>query len=201
MKFNQAADASESQKQFFKLKDGQNVRVVFRGEPYEFKQHWINNRGVLCNGGSENCSPCREGMKPGFRFRVNLVMSENGVFVSKIWEQGWTVYNQLKDLNADYPLETHLVKVARTGSGAQDTTYSILPVPNGMLSQQQHEKISKVELQVLAHPAVAPHPAPAPAQAQSGQHRSAHASQAQEPDAFQMGGEMGAPAEDDDAFL
>lgn len=169
MKFQEGGGGSEEGKTFFKLKDKESAKVVFRGDPYEYKQHWINQRGVICVG-SEQCPHCKAGNKPGFRFRINLLMNENGVFVSKIWEQGWTVYNQLKDIHADYDLEKTIVKVARSGSGQNDTSYSILPIPNGAVSMELNQKLSQVPLQVLQHvppsnaatPEQPPHPADAP---------------------------------------
>ena len=73
-------------------------------------------------------------------------MNENGAYVSKVWEQGWTIYQTLEGLNEDYNLEEHLMKITRKGSGQNDTTYTILPVPNGGLSKEQLQAVSTVPL-------------------------------------------------------
>lgn len=145
MKFQ--ATSGGSSKNFVKLKSGDSVTGVFRGDPYDFKQHWSNQRSSLCTG--EACEKCKAGDKPGFRFRINFVTTENGAQVAKIFEQGWTVYDYLRTLNeSDYDLEKHTVKITRNGEGT-NTTYNIVPLAKGALSAEQEKKIAKVELNKL----------------------------------------------------
>jgi hypothetical protein len=145
MKFR---DSSKPAGSFLKLKAGESVRGIFQGEPYEFKQHWVNNKSVLCNN---ECELCKEGLKPSFRFRLNFLIKENASYTMKIFEQGWMVYEALKALHeGDYDLSKHLMKITRNGTGT-DTTYSIVPVPNGNLTTEQLETISKIPLLELGH--------------------------------------------------
>lgn len=138
-------------KNFLKLKAGESVRGVFRGDPYEFRQHWTANRGVKCEGAS--CELCKSGDKSSFRFRLNLVIQENGALAAKVFEQGWTVYELLKALHeGDYDLEKHFMKITRHGTGT-DTSYSIVPVPNGAVSKDTDKQIAAVKLADLSHQA------------------------------------------------
>jgi hypothetical protein len=136
---------------FLKLKDGESVQVVFRGNPYEFYVQWENGKATQCNAGARDAK---------FRFRINAVVSENGVMVAKIFEQGAVVYNDLKELHAEYGLETTKIKIKRNGSGT-DTTYQILPL-KGDLTKEQVEKLQAVKLHDLAPKAPQPEPSPLP---------------------------------------
>lgn len=133
---------------FIRLKDGQSVTGVFRGDPYDFKQHWKNNKSVLCEG--DGCPLCQEGVKAVFRFRINFVTQENGELVVKIFEQGRESYKTLKELHKiDYDLEKTFVKIARTGSGPRDTAYSIRPIPKWQVPQETDQKLSTLKLHDL----------------------------------------------------
>lgn len=143
MKFKEKVSGG---KNFLRLKSGESVRGVFIGEPHEFKQHWINKKGVLCKG--EGCELCKEGPKSKFRFRINLIINENGAYVSKIFEQGYTVYDALRSLNEEWPLEDHLVKITRNGSGT-DTSYAVVPQAQGKLSEERKKQIQDVKLHDL----------------------------------------------------
>jgi len=144
MKFRE--DNEQGSANFLKLKSGDSVRGVFNGEPDEFKQHWKDKKSILCPG-QESCSICmsatddmtdeeKRKFKPSFRFRLNFITKENGTYALKTFEQGWTVYTALRELSkAGYDLENHMMKITRNGSGT-DTTYSIVPVPNGQLSKE-----------------------------------------------------------------
>src|SRR6185312_16723655 len=110
---------------FIKLKDKESIVGVFRGDPYDFKQHWMQNGSQICPGAG--CNECIKGMKPSFRFRLNFVTNEHGKYVARVFEQGRAVYGQLASLNnSGYPLEKTVVKITRTGND-KATTYTILP--------------------------------------------------------------------------
>lgn len=132
-----------SAKNYLRLKAGESVRGVFRGDIEDFRQHWVNNRSSICTG-RDKCELCKAGEKSSFRFRVNFITQENGAYVAKTFEQGRAVYEALKALNADYPLESNLMKITRHGSGT-DTTYGIVPAPNGQLTKDQDKAVSAVK--------------------------------------------------------
>lgn len=140
MKFDKAPEISDGgSKTFLKLKNGDSVKGVFRGDVYEFFCKWDGQKSVACAETDE---------KARFRFRINFVMKENGAFTSKIWEQGAVVYNQLKDLHSEYDLTKTLVTIKRSGSDLT-TTYSILPVKDGHVTPELERNLSDIRLQEL----------------------------------------------------
>lgn len=150
MKFKEDLSGSGSGLPFLKMKSGQSIEGVFRGDPYDFKVHWTDNHSVLCVG-YDKCEHCKKGDKPRFRFRLNFIMKENGINVAKVFEQGWETYQILRALHqGDYNLERHIMKVTRTGDG-KDTKYTVLPKPNGLLNEAAEIAISKVQLHLLTH--------------------------------------------------
>lgn len=136
-----------SSKDFVRLKDKESVQGVFRGNPFDFRQHWIGAKSSPCQGG--DCKYCKEGNKPSFRFRMNFLVNENNNWVAKIFEQGFTVYQTLSALNRDdYDLEKYVVKITRNGTG-QNTTYSIIPKPNGHITTETESKLALIKLHDL----------------------------------------------------
>lgn len=136
-------------KNYLKLKAGESVRGVFRGNPFPFEQHWHNNKSSVCLG--EACPLCKSGNKASFRFRINFVASENGGYTAKVFEQGWTAYEILRSLHeSDYDLEKTIVKITRSGAGT-DTTYSIVPAPRWEVTPDIEKKISETKLNNLSN--------------------------------------------------
>lgn len=132
---------------FLKLKSDESVQGVFRGDPYDFKLHWNNKVSTVCLE-NEGCPLCKEGNKASFRFRLNFITKQDGEYISKVFEQGWKTYKALRVLHKDYDLEKHVVKVTRHGSGT-DTIYSIIPMPNGLLTAETDHALAKVKLHSL----------------------------------------------------
>lgn len=145
MKFDEKIESEG--KAFVKLKDGETIRGVLRGNPFSFRQHWTDNRSLLCPG-NEVCDLCKQGKKSSFRFRLNFVVKEGETYSPKIFEQGYTVYDYLRDLNEEYDLENTPVKITRKGEG-KNTSYVILPEPKP-LTKEAAAAIAKVELLELA---------------------------------------------------
>lgn len=139
---------------FVKLDSGDSIIGVFRGEPYDYRQHWIGNRSETCMGGSsgDQCKHCAKGERTSFKFRINFMVKEGAGYSAKIFEQGRRVYDSLKGLHADYDLEQTVVKITRQGSGQKDTTYTVLPVPKGALSKEAQDALSKIKLHDLVNP-------------------------------------------------
>lgn len=133
---------------YMKLKSGEQARGIFMGEPYEFKIHWHSGKSNECQG--ENCADCANGNRAAFRFKINFVTKENEAYVAKVFEQGRNFYDMLKDLHeGGYDLEQNLMCVTRKGETKDNTTYSILPVPNGKLTEQQAKVLSVITLNEL----------------------------------------------------
>lgn len=125
---------------FLKLKDGESVVGVFRGEVYEFYSKWENNKSVLTTADDPDGKS---------RFRLNFVVKEDK-FTAKIWEFGLTIYNQLADINEEYPLQSTKVKITRRGTGT-DTIYMILPMLKEPIPAQAMKEIESLPLNILEH--------------------------------------------------
>lgn len=152
MKFPEVGNKSNGGKSglFIKLKDGDKVRGVFRGDPHIYRQHWVDNRSTICSG-KDVCEICKAGEKPQFRFRLNLIVNEDGIYLAKIFDGNYPTYIDLKALHdSDYDLEQTLVTISRSGE-KQQTKYVIMPVKdNGGLNKEKFTKINKIPLNDLS---------------------------------------------------
>lgn len=143
MKFKKESELPSSGGAFLKLKDGESVIGVFRGEVHEFYSKWENKKNFIC--GPED----KDGK---FRFRVNFVTQEpSGEWTSKILEQGKTFYLQLGDLNEECELKTTKVKISRKGSTINDTSYAIVPTMKDLLTSAQLKLVEATKLEDLEH--------------------------------------------------
>ena len=141
MKFN-ANGGGGSDPNAIKLKAGGWVQGVLRGEPLEFEQAFKSDP------------------KPKFRFKLNMVVVENGQLTARILEGGWSIYVQLKALSeSDWDLEKTFVKVSREGSGPTDTKYTVTPSPK-LPTPEQLAKIAAVPLLKLVAPGAQGAPQP-----------------------------------------
>jgi hypothetical protein len=125
--------------EFLKIKDGQTVVGVLRGEPVEFYQLWQNGKPTEVAPGTKGAS---------FRFKVNIVVKDGTNYVAKIFSQGATVYNRLKHLNSKRPLESNAIEITRKGSTKDDTEYQV-DFFDGVVPEASWAKINAVKLQNL----------------------------------------------------
>jgi hypothetical protein len=126
---------------FLKLKDGEKILGVFKGDIHEFYQVWEGKK--IVPAGTKGAS---------FRFRINFITKEGASYVAKVMEQGATIYDMLKDLNESYPLEETVVEIKRSGATKDDTRYSILPLPPSKQPGEQAWKIiNQTPLNILEH--------------------------------------------------
>lgn len=120
---------------FIKLKSGESIKGVFRGEPRCFFS--------IFNDKTEY-----EAYVPGssFRFKIPFVVKENGAYVAKIFSQGKRFWEMLKKCKEKYGLDK-VFEISREGSTKDDTVYSLLY--EGDLSKDELEQIGKVKLPAL----------------------------------------------------
>lgn len=131
---------------FLKLKDGESVNGVLRGEIYEFYAKWVQGRGYVLVDESDP-----EGKS---RYRINIIVREENRFVAKIWEFGITVNNQVADIQADLEaakekLDETKLKITRHGGGTS-TEYNVLASREKMTPKMLKE-IAAVPLNILEH--------------------------------------------------
>ena len=143
---------SEETRNFLKLKSGESIQGVFRGDPYDFRIHWLQKeqRSVLCEG-KDKCPVCKLGEKSSFRFRINFITRDGEGYVAKVFEQGWQSYQALINLQeSGYDLEKQIMMISRQGTGL-NTAYSIIPSPKGLLTPEHQAKMRDVKLNELGH--------------------------------------------------
>lgn len=114
-----------------RLKSGESVTGVLRGDPYTFEHAF------------------KPGDKPKFRFKLNIIVPDQGNLTAKVIEGGWKLYNQLADAHkAGWDLEKSYTKISRQGSTVNDTVYSatVMPTP---VSAETLAKVANVRLHKL----------------------------------------------------
>jgi hypothetical protein len=142
MKFPKREDNGgdgKGSKLFVKLGDGASTAGVFRGELYEFYSKWVSNKSVLTTADDPDGKA---------RFRLNFVTTEDGKLVSKIFEFGMPVYEQLQNLSEDFVVDQTKVKILRKGLKLE-TVYFITPL--GKIASKDMKAIEAVDLQVIEH--------------------------------------------------
>lgn len=122
-------------KNFVKLKDGDSVIGVFRGEPHIFYK--IYQDKVEYDEWAEGRN---------FRFRINFIVKEGDQYVAKIFEGGRRVADDVVAASEEYTLNS-VFKISRKGSGKENTKYSVLF--KSALEEEQLDKIKKVKLETL----------------------------------------------------
>lgn len=125
---------------FLKIEDGQSVTGVFRGNVHKYYQLWPQ-------GGEKKVS---DEPFPGaqLRFKANFVVYENKQFVAKIFDFVANTNNSLANLSKVCDVRKTKVMITRNGMGKK-TTYTVLPVLNEPITEEQLKKIEAVELNLL----------------------------------------------------
>lgn len=133
MSWDELKRTKEGGKDYLRLKDGQVVFGVFRGDPLTFFSAFKD---------AKKYDKWAEGRS--FRFHINFVQIEEGDKLSiKVFQGGSRIAAQLSDVREEYGLDC-LYKIKRTGSGKDDTQYSILF--QSKLTPEQLAKIKKLTL-------------------------------------------------------
>jgi len=142
-------------KHLLKVEDGKTVTGVFRGGLVKFYQHWKNGKSIICPG-RETCSLCNstaeEDRKATGRFRINFIVKNNGApLEAKIFEGGKRVYEQIKLINNDVPLETAWVRISRIGTKTNTQwTIAVVPGQGGLVTAEDNKNLLKIQLHDLS---------------------------------------------------
>jgi len=120
---------------FIKLKDGESVEGVFRGEPHCFYQIFKDKREY------ENYV---EGSS--FRFKLVMIIKENGAYVGKILQQGVKLGKSVRLCTQECGMD-YIYKIIREGSSKDDTIYQL--IPKRALTESEKSQIEAVEIPSL----------------------------------------------------
>jgi len=141
----QSGGSHEGPTLYLRLKDGEAVNIIPRGEIYEFYS-------VFGQRGEATSST------PGakLRFKVNVVVNEGGTLKAKILEFGQTIYDQMSEINKVCDVTKTKIRLSRKCSGKSDTTYMLLPVINEPLGPKVLETLDRLSLNILGAKAAQP---------------------------------------------
>lgn len=124
---------------FLKLDTGESVNAILRGEPYKYYQIWPQG------GTKQVFSEPTAGAQ--MRFKVNVIVHEDGQFVAKIWDFPAMTSNMLYEIQQEVDLEKTKLKLSRTGTGKKKA-WMIIPL--GPIDAKTIKQVDAVELLPLA---------------------------------------------------
>ncbi len=133
------------------VKDGQKVTLRVLGRYVFFRQHWFEKikRGSICNG--VNCPVCASGDRGSLRYVVNVLDKADGKI--KLFEFGRRVKTSIENIAEDYGNpEGYDLIIRRTGSGAEDTVYTITPARDSVPLTEAEKALVKYDLTKLYAP-------------------------------------------------
>lgn len=138
MKFTKRESVSHGSENYLKIKGGESINVIPRGEIYEYYVKWENGKSqvVAKDAGGK------------IRYRVNVIVKDGEKLLAKIWEFGTPVYEQLSSINEEYDVTKTKIKVTRHGEGLE-TTYMLLPLLKEPISDAMLKTIGNIDLHIL----------------------------------------------------
>jgi hypothetical protein len=138
---NKSFGGGDGPKNFLRIKDGEDVVGMLRGEVYPFYAVGFGQDTRVVGPG--------EGGKE--RFRHNFIVKEGGKYVAKIWEFGPKIYDTLGALESGgWDLQTTMITISRTGSTKENTRYTVTPIkkePSALVLKE----IEALPLNMLEH--------------------------------------------------
>lgn len=131
---------------FLKLKDGESVFGVFKGEPLEGYLNWETKKWTPIG------EPRPQGSN--YRFRVNFITKEGAAYIAKVWEQGSFQADNIQKTQKTAMrfmkknIDEVVVVISRRGSGKDDTEYDI-EIAETQPSESSWKVINQVKLNDL----------------------------------------------------
>lgn len=148
MKFREDID-SGGPNNFVRIKDGESISGICRGEPREAWVIWDNKVKTEVEEGTPGSK---------FNFKLNFVVKEGTSYVAKTLEGGAQIYKQLANLSKEWELDETVIILSRDGSGI-DTEYTVMPAPpKQQVTPEALEFIATMELNDLGESASEPAP-------------------------------------------
>lgn len=124
MKFKGGQSGGGSGLPYLKIKDGETIHGVFRGDPYEGYSNFQTKKWYPLEAGKQ------EGTS--YRFRVNVIIKEGASYVAKVWEQGYErtkdiakLMKEAKRYHQQDTLDNLVIAITRHGATKDDTSYEL----------------------------------------------------------------------------
>lgn len=108
--------------QFIRLKAGDKVQVVFPVAPFAYRSVWVGDHSEIYDPDKH------DGKRPSGRFAFPVFEPVPGKqeYTPKIFDASGETYDAIKKCRGKYGPK-HLYEIERTGSGLNDTKYTVLP--------------------------------------------------------------------------
>lgn len=147
---------NEDDKRRIWLKDGQEVKGIFRGDIHESQIHWRDKKKVPCFG--SGCEICATGEKSKFQFRINFIHKDtDDNLVSSLYEGNWGAYQRLAKINEEHPLENYMVRMYK---GEENGFKADLFERMAELSPERLQTIQSISLESVLDDEQKPSPFP-----------------------------------------
>lgn len=118
----------DAKSEFTKLEAGKPVIIHIVGTgPEKSVKHWVSGKPVICAG--DDCGPCKDRVKKSTRFSVGVFnLTTNHV---EVLDGGISIFRQINNIRDAYDgnIDGLDMKITRSGTGAMDTEYSVVPIP------------------------------------------------------------------------
>lgn len=129
MNWNTAGEKADelSQGTIIKMKGGQDIEGVFRGDPVMDRKHFIDQKPNECIG-LPNCPLCAAGHKASVKFYLNMAVKTSSGYSMRVMGFSPGKFTQLNSIRSKIktPFERTSFSVSREGEGL-DTDYIIIP--------------------------------------------------------------------------
>ncbi len=115
----QAGEGKDGGGTYLRLKDGESVTGILRGDIFAFFSTGFGPDTRVVNQGDPGAKR---------RFRHNFIVKEGSAYVAKVWEFGPKIYDSLSALEAGgWDLHQTSLTISRTGATKENTKYTVTP--------------------------------------------------------------------------
>jgi hypothetical protein len=140
MKFTEEPSNGSGTGKYLRISDGDIVYCILKGDLQTSYQKWNGTTYEPAKKGEQGAS---------LRFKVNAIVFEDKKPVAKILEGGGHLYFDLKNINEEFPLETTMIKITRSGV-KQNTRFTVsVAGPKAQPDEKTMKAIEAVQLHSL----------------------------------------------------
>lgn len=127
---------------YLKLKDGESVIGILRGEMHSFRMKWEGGQSIKLDEPDKSRHN---------RWKVNIAIEEGSDLVVKVFEYGVDLYDQfadIQDASKSKDITRFKIRISRRGT-AMNTKYMAIPVVDDPISPSLRGKLEQVKLVIL----------------------------------------------------
>lgn len=129
---------------YLKLRDGESVIGILRGEMHSFRVKWENGSSTKLDEPDRNRHN---------RWKVNIVVKEGSGLVVKVFEYGVDLYDQFADIQealkeTGKDISQIKLRISRRGT-AMNTKYLVMPRSDDPISPSLMKELEQMKLVIL----------------------------------------------------